>query len=124
MCSLRCFLHCFLLFECSLIFFQTDEDGQLFQIYTVARKHFGKGGMNRIRYTLVPLVFGYIGLAARLKKSCASPAPKKESSNPEDEELLEADKGTFFCFFSPIFLCSFVPFFFVVIEAWQCFLSD
>ena len=124
MCSLRCFLHCFLLFECSLIFFQTDEDGQLFQIYTVARKHFGKGGMNRIRYTLVPLVFGYIGLAARLKKSCASPAPKKESSNPEDEELLEADKGTFFLVSPPLFLCSFVPFFFVVIEAWQCFLSD
>ena len=106
MCSLRCFLHCFLLFECSLIFFQTDEDGQLFQIYTVARKHFGKGGMNRIRYTLVPLVFGYIGLAARLKKSCASPAPKKESSNPEDEELLEADKGTFL-WFPPLF--SFFP---------------
>ena len=111
MCSFHCFLHCFLLFECSLIFFQTDEDGQLFQIYTVARKHFGKGGMNRIRYTLVPLVFGYIGLAARLKKSCASPAPKKESSNPEDEELLEADKGTFFCFFPPIFLFPFVSFF-------------
>ena len=80
--------------------------------------------MNRIRYTLVPLVFGYIGLAARLKKSCASPAPKKESSNPEDEELLEADKGTFFLVSPPLFLCSFVPFFFVVIEAWQCFLSD
>jgi len=106
----------------------------LFQIYTVARKHFGKGGMNRIRYTLVPLVFGYIGLAARLKKSCASPAPKKESSNPEDEELLEADKGTFFLVFPlfsfvPLFLCSFVPlflfsFFPLVIEACQCFLSD
>jgi hypothetical protein len=120
-CSLRCFLHCFLLFECSLIFFQTDEDGQLFQIYTVARKHFGKGGMNRIRYTLVPLVFGYIGLAARLKKSCASPAPKKESSNPEDEELSEADKGTFFWFFPPFFPLFLLFFFFVVIEACQVF---
>jgi len=48
---------------------RNDDDAQLFQIYTVARKHFGKGGMNRIRYTLVPLVFGYIGLAGRLKKS-------------------------------------------------------
>ena len=32
-----------------------EEDAELFQIYTVARKHFGKGGMNRIRFTLVSL---------------------------------------------------------------------
>lgn len=107
-----------LLFEIPFNFFQTDEDGQLFQIYTVARKHFGKGGMNRIRYTLVPLVFGYIGLAARLKKSCAPPAPKTESSNPEDEEFLEADKGTFFPF---VFFFSCFLFLFLVVVDRQCF---
>jgi vacuolar protein sorting-associated protein 35 len=68
-----------------------DDDAQLFQIYTVARKHFGKGGMNRIRYTLVPLVFGYIGLAARLKNSI----PKKPAADGKDEEDPEqAEKET------------------------------
>ena len=68
---------------------QNDDDAELFQIYTVARKHFGKGGMNRIRYTLVPLVFGYIGLTSRLKlhaESVASESEEKTSASNAGED--------------------------------------
>jgi vacuolar protein sorting-associated protein 35 len=71
---------------------RNDDDAQLFQIYTVARKHFGKGGMNRIRYTLVPLVFGYIGLAGRLKRhgeeagAAAAEKAAAAAANPEEDD--------------------------------------
>jgi vacuolar protein sorting-associated protein 35 len=77
---------------------RNDDDAQLFQIYTVARKHFGKGGMNRIRYTLVPLVFGYIGLAGRLKRhaeeaGAAAAALAAAAANPEEEEDDDDEEG-------------------------------
>merc|ERR1712166_997115 len=71
---------------------RNDDDAQLFQIYTVARKHFGKGGMNRIRYTLVPLVFGYIGLAGRLKKSGEKKTTEKKKKGEKKKRLKKQKK--------------------------------
>jgi len=41
---------------------KSDSPETLFKILGVARKHFGKGGVKRIRYTLVPLCFRYLML--------------------------------------------------------------
>ena len=71
---------------------RNDDDAQLFQIYTVARKHFGKGGMNRIRYTLVPLVFGYIGLAGRLKKSGEKKTTEKSKKKKKKKKKKKANE--------------------------------
>ncbi len=43
----------------------SDTD-QLFRVLAAARKHFGQGGVKRIQYTLVPLVFAYLRLAQRI----------------------------------------------------------
>ncbi len=43
-----------------------DTDVQ-FKLYSMARKHFGQGGVQRIKYTLTPLVFGGLQLAQRVK---------------------------------------------------------
>ena len=49
------------------------------QILNTARKHFGAGGNQRIRYTLPPLVFAAYQLAFRYKENsswvqrCSSP---------------------------------------------------
>lgn len=40
-----------------------------FQILNTARKHFGAGGNQRIRYTLPPLVFAAYQLAFRYKEN-------------------------------------------------------
>lgn len=44
-----------------------EDTDSLFGIYSSARTQFGKGGMRRIRYTLVPLLFSYMRLAQRVK---------------------------------------------------------
>lgn len=41
----------------------------LFQILNTARKHFGAGGNQRIRFTLPPLVFAAYQLAFRYKEN-------------------------------------------------------
>lgn len=42
------------------------------QILNTARKHFGAGGNQRIRYTLPPLVFAAYQLAFRYKENSSS----------------------------------------------------
>lgn len=46
---------------------RSEDTSALFQMYVVARKHFGQGGARRITHTLVPLVFRSIQLALRIK---------------------------------------------------------
>jgi len=46
---------------------QDDTDAQ-FAIYLIARKQFGQGGVKRIKYTLVPLVFAALKLAQKVRK--------------------------------------------------------
>jgi len=43
-----------------------DDTDSLFRMYVIARKFFGQGGMKRIQYTLVPLVFGALQLARQV----------------------------------------------------------
>jgi vacuolar protein sorting-associated protein 35 len=47
--------------------FENDDTDVLFNVYNLARKAFGKGGMRRIKFTLVPLTFGYFRLARRIR---------------------------------------------------------
>jgi len=53
-----------------------DTDVQ-YQLYATARKHYGQGGTQRIVYSLPPLVFGSLELAARVRD---------REANTEDEE--------------------------------------
>jgi vacuolar protein sorting-associated protein 35 len=46
--------------------FDNSDTDQLFKVLAAARKHFGQGGVKRIQYTLVPLVFSYLKLAQRI----------------------------------------------------------
>jgi hypothetical protein len=41
----------------------SEETDTLFRIYSTARAHFSQGGMRRIEFTLVPLMFRYLSLA-------------------------------------------------------------
>jgi vacuolar protein sorting-associated protein 35 len=43
----------------------SDTDEQ-FAIYLLARKQFGQGGVKRIKFTLVPLVFAALKLAQKV----------------------------------------------------------
>jgi len=43
-----------------------DNPDILFKMYSVARKQFGTGGPNRIKYTLVPMVFSYLKLGMKI----------------------------------------------------------
>jgi vacuolar protein sorting-associated protein 35 len=42
-----------------------DEPAELFKLLNLVRKHFGHGGLRRIRFTLVPLAFRYLQLVDR-----------------------------------------------------------
>ncbi len=41
-------------------------------MYSITRKHFGKGGIKRISYTLVPLIFTSLKLAEQQSSSSNS----------------------------------------------------
>jgi len=47
--------------------FQSEDVESLFAMYLAARKFFGQGGTERVKHTLVPLLFGSLRLALRLK---------------------------------------------------------
>lgn len=72
-----------------------ENDGELFRIYGIARRAFGKGGLQRIRYTLVSLVFAYIELSRRLKKSAlAASAEADAAADGEDAGESKSAGGT------------------------------
>lgn len=52
--------------------FDNENAEKLFLIYATARKVFGQGGMKRIRFTLPPLVFRSLRLAAVLQANASS----------------------------------------------------
>jgi vacuolar protein sorting-associated protein 35 len=49
--------------------FQNEDPDELFKMYSIARKQFGQGGLNRIIFTLPPLIFSYLKIAPLLKNS-------------------------------------------------------
>jgi vacuolar protein sorting-associated protein 35 len=49
--------------------FQNEDADELFKMYSIARKQFGQGGLNRIIFTLPPLIFSYLKIAPWLKSS-------------------------------------------------------
>ena len=59
-----------------------DTDAQ-FRIYVTARRHFGQGGVQRIQYTLVPLVFGALRLARLVRKRESAAAPAAAADDDE-----------------------------------------
>lgn len=67
--------------------FENEDTDVLFQIYNLARKAFGKGGMRRIRFTLVPLTFGYFRLARRIHQRERQIARAKAKNAKAAEEL-------------------------------------
>lgn len=48
--------------------FDSEDPEKLFKIYILARSHFGKGGPQRIKHTLVPLVFRSLRFITKLKQ--------------------------------------------------------
>jgi len=59
-----------------LVHLMSHEDtDELFAIYMTARRHFGQGGVKRIQYTLVPLIFGALRLAQVVRKMETSEEP-------------------------------------------------
>lgn len=44
-----------------------DSTDELHAIYVTARRHFGQGGVKRIQFTLVPLVFGALRLSQKVR---------------------------------------------------------
>ncbi|KAJ1448596.1 vacuolar protein sorting-associated protein 35 [Pelagophyceae sp. CCMP2097] len=82
----------------------TDEQ---FRIFGVARRHFGQGGLGRIRFTLVPLVFRALQLARKVRKFELAPAPEApaaaepprapdaaDDDAAEGEDVAEGDEET------------------------------
>lgn len=60
--------------------FHHDQTDTLFRIFGVARRYFGQGGLNRIRYTLVPLVFRALALARKVRAIEVAAAQQQENS--------------------------------------------
>jgi vacuolar protein sorting-associated protein 35 len=56
---------------------KTSDYNERFNVLSTARKHFGNGGMKRIKFTLVPLVFAYLQLARQVKGSVDAEAAAK-----------------------------------------------
>ncbi|KAL0489745.1 vacuolar protein sorting protein VPS35 [Acrasis kona] len=74
--------------------FDNAETDNLFKIYSAARKHFGQGGVKRIQFTLVPLVFKYLELATRIYQSqiTAAATPTLEGEAPAVGGVIKQDK--------------------------------
>eukprot|EP00937_MAST-01D_sp_MAST-1D-sp2_P003658 g3658.t1 len=61
---------------------QHDDTDILFEIYTASRRHFGQGGVKRIQFTLVPLVFASLALVQRV--TVAKAAGKELATSPRN----------------------------------------
>jgi len=57
---------------------KNDDNDVQFKIFSMARKQFGQGGVKRIKYTLVPLVFSGLALAQKVKARELKDAKMKE----------------------------------------------
>lgn len=66
-----------------------DSTDDLFKIYAIARKHFGQGGVQRIQYTLPPLVFAYLRLAERINNVETEASIREEKVFQYIIEILE-----------------------------------
>ncbi|KAJ8601095.1 hypothetical protein CTAYLR_007836 [Chrysophaeum taylorii] len=66
--------------------FQHDDTDALFRIFGAARRHFGQGGIDRVRYTLVPLVFRALALARAVR------AVETKIAEQQAEEQAEENK--------------------------------
>ena len=61
--------------------FKSSDVQVQFKILSTARKHFGKGGVRRIKHTLVPLCYKYLQLARDTSSSLTPKAAEPEGSN-------------------------------------------
>ena len=71
-----------------------DTDA-LFRIYVTSRRYFGQGGTARIQHTLVPLVFGALRLASRVRaiEMAPPPAAAAAASKPPKPPPAEGEEG-------------------------------
>jgi len=77
-----------------------EDTDLLFRVLGAVRKHFGSGGLGRIRHTLVPLVFRALALSRAIRAAEAQPdAPKRQYSARKVfqfvHEIATAMAGTF-----------------------------
>ena len=77
-----------------------DDTDVLFKVLSCARKHFGQGGLTRIKYTLVPLVFRALSLSRQIRAvERRDDAPKLQYSSRKVfqfvHEIVTAMAGSF-----------------------------
>ena len=66
----------------------TKVDTPFLQILNTARKHFGNGGTQRIRYTLPPIVFMAYKLALRYKQLADEASLLQGSSGGQEKGVI------------------------------------
>lgn len=64
---------------------ENDNTDIVFKMYATARQHFGKGGVKRMKHTLVPLVFAYLKLAKKIHE-------QKNGKKPEEGAAAAAEE--------------------------------
>jgi vacuolar protein sorting-associated protein 35 len=64
----------------------SDDTDTHFKLYAAARKHFGRGGTQRIEATLPPLVFGSLQLIPRIRLRDASGGGKESLKDKDEKE--------------------------------------
>mmetsp|Transcript_15259 Transcript_15259/g.22918 ORF Transcript_15259/g.22918 Transcript_15259/m.22918 type:complete len:880 (-) Transcript_15259:6716-9355(-) len=77
------------------LFIHPDTDG-LFRILGTARRHLGQGGLQRIKYTLVPLVFRALALARQVRgieRLVAEYKEKQKSTEEGETRDTDAQQG-------------------------------
>ena len=79
--------------------FDNEDLQSLFKNYIISRRFFGKGGKNRIKYTLPPLIFAVIKFARRMKNQYESSVKKKKKHSNFHFHLLILKQYTKIGFF-------------------------
>ena len=76
-----------------------DDTDATFKVLGCARKHFGQGGLQRIKHTLVPLVFRALDLSRKIRKVEAAGEAKLQYSSRKVfqfvHEIVTAMAGSF-----------------------------
>jgi len=69
----------------------SDDTDTHFKLYAAARKHFGRGGTQRIEATLPALVFGSLQLVPRIRLRDSSGGGKESLKDKEEKEEKEGE---------------------------------
>ncbi|KAA6382442.1 MAG: putative Vacuolar protein sorting-associated protein 35B, partial [Streblomastix strix] len=72
-----------------------DNTDTFYKLLHIARKNFGKGGMKRVRYTLMPLFFVSLQLAERIsiREKEGGEEQEEEDEEEEDDDEEEDEEG-------------------------------